>query len=102
METINGKTYPMWSQFVEKKSEWIGGQLQEIDSVMGQAPVTEIKDVTLEPNGDESAMITFHGENYVCGYDVQHCGIDPSGPEGWLTISSQWGDRFQVRKRVTH
>ena len=26
---INGKVYPLWSQFVEKKQEWVGGTLQD-------------------------------------------------------------------------
>lgn len=102
MEAINGKTYPMWSQFVERKAEWIGGELQEFDSVMGEAPVTEIIDVTLNPSGEDSAIISFHGKDYSCGYDVQYCGISPHGKEPWLLIQSKWGDQFQVRKRTTH
>lgn len=102
MEAINGKTYPMWGQFVEKKAEWIGGELQEFDNVMGEAPVTEIIDVTLNASGEDSAIISFHGKDYSCGYDVKYCGIAGEGRPGWLTISSQWGDRFQIRKKTTH
>ena len=32
MITINGKQYPLWSQFVEQKDRWIGGVLEELDS----------------------------------------------------------------------
>ena len=39
MITIEGKEYPLWSQFVEKKEEWIGG--------FGEAQ-TEIIDIKLE------------------------------------------------------
>lgn len=99
METINEKVYPMWSQFVEKKAEWIGGQLKEIDMIMGEGEVTEITDVTLEPNGEESAFLTFHGKKYGCGYDVRYCGIGGGQTPGWLTISSTGGDRFQIRRR---
>ena len=37
---INGKTYPLWSQFVDKKDEWIGGILEDYDG--GSAGITEI------------------------------------------------------------
>ena len=97
MTEINGKTYPMWSQFAEGKEKWIGGVLQEIDSIMGAAPETAITDVTLGPNGDESAIITCHGKEYSCGYDVKYCGVG-AGEEGWLTIYSQWGDGFRVKR----
>ena len=36
---INGKTYPLWQQFVDKKSEWINGTLEDfpdrIDRMLG-------------------------------------------------------------------
>lgn len=102
MEPINGKVYPMWSQFIEKKERWIGGHLREFDIIMGMGPETEITDVTLKPNGTDSAMITFHGKDYDCGYDVKYVGI--SGKQdspGWLTLSSTWGDFFQISDNAT-
>jgi len=100
MDAVNGKTYPMWGQFVDKKAEWIGGKLQEIDNIFGEADVTEITDVTLEPNGEESAILTFHGKDYGCGYDVKYSGIGGEHTAGWLTVSSTWGDRYRVKRRI--
>ena len=27
---VNGKEYPLWSQFIERKGEWIGGILSDL------------------------------------------------------------------------
>ena len=64
---INGRVYPMWSQFVEKKSEWIGGTLYDID--MGVKNKTTITDIELIPNGDDSALFRVKGEKFDCGFD---------------------------------
>ena len=29
MIEINGREYPLWSKFVERKAEWIGGVLED-------------------------------------------------------------------------
>ena len=50
---INGRTYPLWQQFIDKKAEWIGGTLNDLD--MGQSHSTTITDITLEPNGTDAA-----------------------------------------------
>jgi hypothetical protein len=77
---INGKTYPLWQQFVDKKEEWIGGLLIDHDDCQ----VTIITDVCLKPNGTDSAFFSFEGEDYGCGFDVHHGGIggEPILPEG--------------------
>lgn len=28
---VNGKVYPMWNQFIERKKEWIGGILEDTE-----------------------------------------------------------------------
>ena len=67
MITINGKQYPMWSQFIERKDEWIGGILQEMEDSWpqitdGPSKGTKITDITLEPNGEDSAYFSVEGE----------------------------------------
>jgi hypothetical protein len=69
---INGKTYPFWQQFIDRKDEWIGGQL--IDDAAPEEP-TLITDVTLGPNGNDSAIFHFEGKDFNCGFDVHHGGI---------------------------
>lgn len=66
---INGKHYPMWSQFVEKKSQWIGGKL--IDHDMGLDEETEITDIVLRENGETSAWFDIVGKDFSWG----GCGI---------------------------
>ena len=70
---VNGKAYPMWSQFVHGKDRWIGGTMEDYQG--GGFYVTEIVDIRLEANGPESAMIIFVGKDFECGGDVQYVGI---------------------------
>jgi hypothetical protein len=99
---VNGKEYPLWGQFVERKSEWIGGILQETsdsfprisnDGLNG----TEIIDIALNPNGDDSAFFMVYGKDYKCGGDVGHIGIT-HGEEGWITISGYGGHEWRFKK----
>lgn len=77
---INGKHYPMWSQFVEKKAQWIGGKL--IDHDMGLDEETEITDIVLRENGETSAWFDIVGKDFSWGGDVEFIGIgSPRLPE---------------------
>lgn len=103
-QIINSKTYPMWSQFVERKNEWVGGKMFEVDSVMGATPMTEIVNIELVPNGPESAMICIRGIDYDCCADVQYCGIggtDQLQP-GFLAIFTQFGSTYYIQQRQSH
>ena len=104
MEAINGKVYPMWSQFVEKKNEFIGGVLQDFgDSVdrniLGHevSMTTTIDDIILRGNGIESAWFEVAGENFSCGFDTRHGGVI-AGEEGWLTFSGYGGHKWRIKK----
>ena len=33
MIEVNGKVYPLWGQFIERKDEWIGGILEDLDVI---------------------------------------------------------------------
>lgn len=63
---INGKYYPLWQQFVDKKHKWIGGTV--IEHGYGS---TNIIDITLSPNGEHSAYFRIEGETFSCGFDVK-------------------------------
>lgn len=102
---INGKYYPLWQQLIDKKDFFIDGILEDYgddaDRAMGlvgaeNPAITTITDITLEPNGKESAMFTVHGNDFSCSFDVQHGGISGNGEIGWLTFSGALGYRFRI------
>ncbi len=104
---VNGKTYPLWGQFVERKNEWIGGKLKEINidpicGPIGEETTTKIKDIELVPNGKESAFFRVIGEDFSCGFDARSGGV--SGGEGWgdgwivLVSSGQFGFKFGIKQ----
>lgn len=105
MIEINGKTYPLWSQFVERKKEWVGGVLEDFGDAMDAAlglsdgPVTTIiTDIKLEPNGDNSAFFSVVGEDFTCGFDVGVGGIGGQQEDGWLTFSGYAGHKWRIKQ----
>jgi len=92
---VNGKFYPMWGNFVEKKDEFIGGILQDLD--MGYCIETKITDITLTPNGKDSAFFSVVGEEFTCGFDTGHGGIT-GGDTGWMTFSGYSGHKWRIKK----
>lgn len=102
MIVVNGKEYPLWSQFIDRKNEWIGGVLQELEDsfpiVSGEQPETIIIDIQLNPNGDDSAYYSVVGKEFSCGFDVGHGGII-GGEEGWMTFSGYGGHVFRIKKQ---
>ena len=94
MEKINGKVYPLWSQFFERQKEWIGGQLEDHD---GEIMSTEIIGIILKPNGKDSAYFSVEGKDFGCGFDVRYGGIT-SGEEGWITFSGYAGRTWRIKK----
>ena len=107
MIKINGKRYPLWSQFVEQKGKWIGGVLQDfgdsMDKALGLANgamETIITDITLEPNGDDSAFFSVKGEKFGCGFDVGHGRIGDCQEKPWLTFSGYGGHKWRIKKAL--
>lgn len=101
MITINGYDYPLWSQFVEGKEKFVGGTLEDfgdpMDRHMGfKAAKTEITDITLLPNGNNSAMFSVVGKDFTCGFDV-HVGGVTAGEEGWITFSGYGGHEWRIK-----
>ena len=87
---VNGKYYPLWSQFVQRKNEWIGGKLVNRD--MGESAETIITDIELVPNGEDSAAFRICGEDFSFGFDVKYGGIsgEPNLPKGAIAFSSMY------------
>lgn len=100
---VNGKIYPMWQQFVQKKDEWIGGVLQDRDNdpFLGGVTIgpTVITDVVLRENGKDSAWFEFSGKDYSCGFDVKYGGIGGNQPgNDVLRIQGYGSMAFDVSK----
>jgi hypothetical protein len=92
LTTVNGKIYPLWSQFIERKNEWIGGKLHDLE-----CDPTELLDIQLNPNGEDSAYFLIKGKDYDCGFDVSCGGIAPGNGAG-LTFSGMYGLNFKIYK----
>lgn len=107
MKEINDKVYPLWSQFVEKKKQWIGGVLQDFGDRMDRllkiadknGMTTIITDIKLEPNGEESVWFEITGEKFNCGFDVGHGGINGHQEKGWLTFSGYDSHKFRIKEK---
>ena len=95
---VNGKEYPLWSQFVERKNEFIGGILEDHD--MGMYAKTRITDITLKPNGESSAYFSVEGEEFGCGFDIKHGGIS-GGEPGWFTFSGYGGHTWRIKEPIS-
>ena len=93
---INGREYPLWSQFVHRKAEWIGGRLQDLD--MGEVNETKITDVILHENGKDSAWFEVRGDGWGCGFDVQYGGVTGGKPD-WLTFCGYGGHTWRIQKK---
>lgn len=104
---VNGKEYPLWSQFVERQEEWIGGTLHDggdsMDRAMGLGDLTTtITGIELTPNGEDSAYFSVNGEDFNCGFDVQYGGIGGgNGSKEWLTFSGYMGHTWRIKKKET-
>lgn len=100
---INGRTYPMWSQLVQRAHEWVGGTLEDsgddMDRAIGGAdgPMsTKITGIELRPNGGDSAFFAVQGEDFECGFDVAYGGIT-AGEQGWLTFRGYGGHKWRIK-----
>jgi len=99
---VNGKEYPLWSQFVERKDEWIGGVLEDFGDSMEKAMgfdggITEITDITLKPNGADSAMFMVKGKDFSYGFDVSVVGV-VGGEDGYITFNGYGGHEWRIKK----
>lgn len=104
MITINGRQYPLWSQFVERKDEWVGGILEDFGDSMDKRMFgndahgkTKITDIRLEPNGKEDAFFTVAGEDFECGFSTEVGGVT-GGEEGWITFSGYGGHEWRIKQ----
>ena len=103
---INGKYYPFWQQFVDKKEMWIGELLQDFGDSMDRSlfpdvangATTTIIDIDLKPNGEDSAYFEVIGKDFSCGSDVQYNGII-AGEEGWITFSGYGGHKWRIKSK---
>jgi hypothetical protein len=88
----------MWAEIVERKQEWVGGILEDREE--GYDPIqTEITDISLSPNGEDSAFfLKSTGRILTVGFDV-HVGGVIGGEKGWLTFASIYGGKFRIQQK---
>jgi hypothetical protein len=98
MELINGKHYPLWTQFIQTKDRFVGGILRDLD-LPGDTGKTEIVDITLKPNGDDSAFFSVVGEAFNCGFDCAVGGIT-AGEKGWITFCGYDGHTWRIKGKI--
>lgn len=91
---INGKRYPFWGMLVKKKNEFIGGILED------NGARTTITDITLKPNGEDSAYFTVEGQGFSCGFDTGYGGTG-KGESGWLTFYGYGGHKWRMKPPST-
>lgn len=94
-----GERKTIWNQFVERRAEWIGGILEEMESGFPETSqaVTTITDICLEPNGG-SLFFWVKGEDFNCGFDVGHGGVG-AGEDGWITFYGFGGHKWRIKKK---
>jgi len=100
---VNGREYPLWNQFIEKKDQFIGGVMEDdgdsMDRAMGlEQLITEITDIQLVPNGEESAMFQVVGKDFTCGFDVEFGGVG-AGKEGYVTFRGYGGHTWRIKTK---
>jgi hypothetical protein len=98
---VNGKFYPLWGQFVERKGEFIGGTLEDHDPDIQRFhnkpfASTTITDIRLKPNGEDSAMFCVDGADFTCAGSVKFLGIT-AGEEGWITLAGYAGHPWRFK-----
>ena len=91
MIIIDGISYPLWSQFVEKKDEWIGGILREDNHS------TVIRDISLTK---ESNAIVFRvtGGTFSCAFNIAYGGAVPSNNNDSISFSA-YSLSFSISKK---
>ena len=98
MITIDGKKYPLWSQFVGRKEEWIGGILEEFGDGFSDGGTTVITDITLEKE-DDDVYFSILGKDFSETFAVDCGGISGGQHEDdWLHFSSICSN-FRIKRK---
>ncbi len=98
MITINGKSYPLWSQFVEQKERWIGGTVEEPSDGIAPGGSTEITDISLEEQENGGVFFTVHGKDFNESFDIQYGGVGGPFEKGWVGFRGVCGG-FRIREK---
>lgn len=104
MDLVNGKEYPLWGRFIDRKEEWLGGTLEDFgdsfDRRMGyKGTIAMITNITLVPNGEEHAFFEIHTDKGGFGFSTSVGGIGGDQEEPWLTFSGYGGHKFRIKRR---
>lgn len=94
---VNGRSYPLWSQFCLDPS-WIGGTLQDLDPDSGGA-TGRIINISLLPNGADSAMFEVTtDQGWSCACDTKYLAVDNRQEPGWMQFCGYGGHRWRIAK----
>jgi hypothetical protein len=101
MITIDGTSYPMWSQFVEKKDKWIGGILEELSGQIGSEASTEITDIGLHknPGSGDTVYFTVYGKKFDESFAVTLGGLSKGENDDWIYFSTTFGIDFRIKPK---
>lgn len=91
---VNGKFYGLWGNFVQTKERFIGKTLEKF--VFQEVLTTKITNITLAPNGTDSAFFEIVGTDFSCCFDVNFGGIT-SGDLGWITFAGYGNQAFRIK-----
>lgn len=102
IQLVNGKYYSLWQQFVDRKREWIGGELEDfgdsLDRAIGMESIkTEIVDIALIANGNDSAIFCIIGRDFTCSSDVQNFGIAQNSEKDWITFIGYCNHKWRIK-----
>ena len=107
MAEVDHKKFPLWGQFIDRKSEWIGGRLIDTDTDFGmQEAETKIKDIRLELWPEklteqqkavgcvQAIVFIVAGEDFDCSFNVKYGGVQPdrnAAKEGYIALGTAYG-----------
>ena len=80
----------MWREFAEKRDDFIGGPLQDLDTTFGPISETFITDIRFD-----GEMFFVDGEDYGCGVNREYGGLHVEG--GWFHVGTAYNHfRFKA------
>ncbi|MGR3301253.1 MAG: hypothetical protein ACUZ8I_02000, partial [Candidatus Scalindua sp.] len=75
------------------------GDLMDKQLGIDEKTIAIITDITLKPNGEESAFFGIDTDKGMFGFDVSVGGIGGDQEEPWLAFSGYGGHTFRIKKK---
>lgn len=94
---VNEKEYQLWSQFVEKKNDFIGGILESPARHSNNTITTIITDITLSKSCYDSYIFTIEGRGFSSFLNTAQGKIVNKEP-GWTIFYDGQGGECKIKK----